>query len=395
MRFLIAPDSFKGSCTARQAAEAIARGLKWGLPTAEVQLCPIADGGEGTVEAFAMALGGERRTTQVPAPLADGPPVEAEWLWVPEQNLAVCEMAAAAGLPLVPSDRRDPTLTSSFGVGVMLREALEQLDEGGQVYLGLGGSATVDGGSGVLQGLGFRFLDADGQEISKPMAGGMLDRVASVQPPDDLEELLAGKRIGCLVDVENPLLGSKGAAVVFGPQKGATSQQVRQLEANLTHWSDVLQRAFPERAADIKTVSGGGAAGGISAGLNAALGAEILPGASTIFEAIGIDVRLDWADVVIVGEGQFDTTSLGGKGPGDLMKRAMRRGKHAVVIAGQVAFPAGELNQLGIRRAYNLIDRARSLDDAQTRTLELLEETAQLYALYEARQQPGRSGSPT
>ena len=265
MKVICAPDSFKESICARDAAEAMASGVRRAWRDAQIDLCPIGDGGEGTVDALVAAWRGRTRLLSVTGPL--GTPVDAQWGVSPDGQDAVIEMAAAAGLALVPTERRDPTKTTTFGVGQLIAEACAHGVR--QIIVGIGGSATTDGGCGMAQALGVRFHRADGTLIDQPITGQMLasiDRidVESRRPAPSAVQIVAA------CDVTNPLTGPNGAAHIYGPQKGATPRQVEQLDAGLKHLAAVIRR---DLGADIETTPGAGAVGGLGAGLIAFAGA--------------------------------------------------------------------------------------------------------------------------
>lgn len=326
MRVVVSPDSFKGTLDAAAAAEALAQGWSRVRPDDEVVIIPLADGGEGTLEALGAGLPAEcLRTAVVTGP--GGQPVEAGWLLRPD-GTAVVELARAAGLPQL--DPLDPLGATTFGVGELLRMAAAD-PATTRVLLGLGGSATTDGGSGALAALGARFLDADGFEL--PRGGGALSRVAAIDlsgvsaaPPDGLD---------CLVDVTNPLVGARGAAAVFGPQKGACAADVAALDAALAHFADVLGRVAPH-VLDRDT-PGAGAAGGTAYGLLSCWPGRMVPGSRAVAEAAGLAAALAAADVAITGEGRFDDQSVHGKVVGNVLEMAAASGTAVAVVAGAVA----------------------------------------------------------
>jgi glycerate kinase len=343
VRVVIAPDSFKGTLGAAHAADALAAGWRAERPDDVVLTLPLADGGEGTLEALAHDLpDGCWRSEPVTGP--DGRPVDAAWLLLPD-GTAVVEMARAAGLPLL--EEPDPLGATTRGLGQLLAAVVA--DPGvTRVMLTLGGSATTDGGTGALAALGARFLDPDGADLP-PGGGGLarLDRVdlTGLTPPP------AGG-VQCLVDVTAPLLGPLGAAGQFGPQKGASPQQVAELDAALARLAELLggNREAP----------GAGAAGGTAYGFAVCWGAEFVSGAAAVAAAAGLDDALDGAALVVTGEGQFDAQSLRGKVVGDLVDRAARAGVPVTVVAGRVD-AAGELP---VRRALSLTDLAGSVREA-------------------------------
>ena len=326
LRVVVAPDSFKGTLDAAAAAEALATGWSRARPDDEIITIPLADGGEGTLDALGAGLPSDcLRTSVVSGP--GGDPVEATWLLRPD-GTAVIELARAAGLPQL--DPLDPLGATTFGVGELLRIAAAHPTTT-RVLLALGGSATTDGGSGALTALGARLVDADGADL--PPGGGALLRLASV----DLRGMVAAPANGleCLVDVTNPLVGDRGAAAVFGPQKGATAPDVAVLDAALAHFADVLARVAPhpmERA-----TPGAGAAGGTAFGLLSCWPGRLVPGSRAVVEAAGLAEALATADVAITGEGRFDDQSVNGKVVGNLLDMAAESGTVVAVAAGAVA----------------------------------------------------------
>lgn len=314
MRVVIAPDSLKGTCTATHAARAIAEGWRSVRPDDDIILIPLADGGEGTLDALEAVEGTERRSTPVTGP--DDQPVTADWLLF-STGEAVIELAQAAGLPLM--NPLDPMNATTRGVGELIRAALEA--GATSITVALGGSATTDGGTGALAALGLHLFDD--AALPLPDGGGALRRLSWIDDHDLLGPPAEGVRL--LTDVTNPLLGPNGAAAVFGPQKGAASHQVDELEAGLNRLAEVL-------GAD-PSIPGMGAAGGTAYGLAALWGASVVPGASEVAGRSGLLEALEAADVVITGEGRFDSTSLAGKVVGNVLAEAMDK---TVVIAGSV-----------------------------------------------------------
>lgn len=318
---LVAPAAFKGTIGPRQAADALAEGVRRALPHAIVLTCPLSDGGDGLLEAV-LEPTAVRERVAVTGPL--GVPVQAVLGWI-DRETALFESASACGLALLGADQRSPLVTTSRGVGELLVEAV---DRGAKsVIIGLGGSASVDGGVGAARGLGWTFSDMAGAEL--PEGGAALSVLADWSPGWAMPV-----RIVALTDVRSPLVGREGAAAVFAPQKGATPEQVRQLAAGLDRlagiWAD---HGRPELA----TMSGGGAAGGLGAGLVFFANAELVPGAPWVLDRVGFDAALAKADLVITGEGAFDRTSRLGKATGEVLRRAQDAGKRAAIVAGQVA----------------------------------------------------------
>ncbi|WJN58035.1 glycerate kinase [Pseudomonas sp. SO81] len=353
MKLVIAPDSFKESLSAPEVAAAIARGWRQVFPNAEILLRPMADGGEGTVDAVLAAVGGERREQIVRGPL--GEPVTAPWGWLGD-GTAVLEMAAASGLHLVPSERRDATLTSSQGTGELIRAAL---DAGAQrIILGLGGSATNDGGAGLLQALGMRFLDAAGCEL--PPGGAALAQLARIDA-SGLDPRLAQVRIEIAADVDNPLCGPRGASRVFGPQKGASLQQVELLDAALSHYADVVAATLGE---DHRTLPGVGAAGGLGFAAKAFLRAGFRPGVELVAELSGLAEALHGADLLITGEGRLDAQSLHGKTPVGVARIARAAGVPVIALAGSLGEGYQALYEVGIDATFSLSSGPQSLEQA-------------------------------
>jgi len=338
MKVLIAPDSFKECLSAVEVAETMAAGVRAVVGDAEIDLCPMADGGEGTVSATLAATGGEIRTVEVSGPL--GEPVRASFgLLGPlatsddgprAGRTAVIEMAAASGLELVEPGRRNPTLTTTYGVGELIVAAIDA--GAAEVIVGIGGSATVDGGCGCAQALGARFTDAAGQPCVCGITGAGLPLVHHVDVSGRHPRIQA-VRLLVACDVTNPLTGPEGAAVVYGPQKGATPEMVDVLEAGLVHLAGVIRR---DLGLDVEHMPGAGAAGGLGAGLVAFAGARLLPGVEIVAQAVGLARRLEHADLCITGEGRFDHQSLSGKTAVGVARLASAATVPVVCIPGQV-----------------------------------------------------------
>lgn len=326
MRIVCAPDSFKESMTAVEAAAAMSRGIRGVLPTAEVTLLPMADGGEGTCRTMVAALGGELRVAPVHDAL--GRPITAEFGLVPQQGLAIVEVAAACGLEQLSPAERDPLTTSTAGVGELL---LAALDAGARrLVVGLGGSATNDAGTGMLTALGARFTDAAGSVLHP--GGGSLADLAAVDL-SGLDPRLAGCRIEVACDVDSPLLGPRGASAVFGPQKGAGPADVLALDAALTRWADVVE---PATGVAVRDHAGVGAAGGLGAAFLAATPATLVPGVDLVLSCVDFARRVRGADFVFTGEGSVDAQSRSGKVPWGVALAAAALGVPTVVFAGRV-----------------------------------------------------------
>ncbi|WKX73224.1 glycerate kinase [Streptomyces sp. XD-27] len=346
-RVLIAADKFKGSLTAVQVAEHVTAGLRRGASgTVAVEALPVADGGDGTVDA-AVAAGFERRAERVTGPL--GEPVTAAYAL--RAGTAVVEMAEASGLRHLPPGVFAPLSATTYGTGELLRAAL---DAGARtIVFGVGGSATTDGGAGMLSALGARFLTADGEPVAP--GGGPLRDLATADLTG-LDPRLADTEIILASDVDNPLTGPKGAPAVYGPQKGATEADVAALDAALAHYAQVLEAAVGPRAAGRAQAPGAGAAGGIGYGALVALGAAFRPGIDVMLDVLGFTPALERADLVITGEGSLDEQTLHGKAPAGVAAAARARGKRVVAVCGRLAIDDAALTAAGIERAYALLD---------------------------------------
>ena len=324
MRIIVAPNTFKGSLSATQAAKAIARGVREVFPDAEVIEVPVADGGEGTVEALVSAHHGTYEWVNVEGPLGD--PVLASYGLIDGGRTAVVELASASGYVLVPPAMRDPRKTSTYGFGQLLEAARKS--GATSVIAGIGSSATNDGGAGMAQALGYRFLDAQGREL--PRGGAALLRLERIDDSEvDPSWRSVQVRVAC--DVTNPLTGPQGASAVYGPQKGADPATVRLLDRALERLADVIERQFGKQVADLP---GAGAAGGTGAGLMAFLDAKLISGAALVLDASGFDRALAGAELVITGEGRVDGQTAYGKAPGEVGRRAQAAGVPAVLLAG-------------------------------------------------------------
>ncbi len=365
---VVAPDSFKGSVSAAEAAAAIARGVRAAIPAAEVVVLPLADGGEGTLDAILASGGVEPRTVEVVDAL--GRPRLARFGLSADGTRAVIEAAEGNGLPHVVDVPLQPLRADSTGVGLLARDAL---DAGAQeLLLCIGGSASSDGGTGLLRALGARLLDAHGAETA-PGAQGLAD-IRSI----DLEGLHpatihATWRVA--VDVDNPLTGPRGAGAVFGPQKGATAADIAVIDAGLAHLASVLADLTGADAAELAARPGMGAAGGLPLALTAPLGAQLVSGSALVAEAVGLPAALARADLVITGEGRLDEQSLGGKVV-DAVRRNVPPGTPLVVLAGEVALDAARCRAAGITAALSIAPGPRTLAELVAQTPALLEELA-------------------
>lgn len=364
LRILVAPDKFKGSLTAVEAARSIARGLSRRHPAAEIVELPVADGGDGTVDA-AVAAGYARRRATVSGPT--GEPVEAEFAVLGDR--AVIEMAEASGLRRLPGGRPAPLIASTYGTGQLVAAAL---DAGARhIVLGVGGSASTDGGAGMAQALGARLLGAAGVDL--PPGGAVLADLTRIDVTG-LDPRLADAEVVVAIDVDNPLVGPRGAAAVFGPQKGATERDVAVLDAALTRYAEVVARDLGLAVAD---VPGAGAAGGTGAGALAFLGARTTSGIGLVLEVIGFATALVGADLVVTGEGSLDVQSLSGKAPVGVALAAAAAGVPVIALVGRLEVGPEQLRAVGIARAYALLDRAADVAEAQRDAAPLLADLAE------------------
>ncbi len=373
MKILIAPDKFKDALDAREVAAALAAGARATQPQAEIVCCPLGDGGEGTGRLLAEALGAEPYTAEVLDPLARTR--TAQW-WLDRERVAgIVEMAEASGLWLLAPDERDASRTTSYGTGQLMRGAIEAGCR--RLTLCVGGSATVDGGAGCLQGLGWKLLDSKRRVIDQPASGGTLTSIARVEPPDES----AAVDVEILCDVTNPLLGPDGAAAVFGPQKGATPAQVRQLEVALQHWADVLAD-FTLR--DVSEMPGGGAAGGLPAGLAATVEARLRPGFEEVADRFQLREKISACDLVLTGEGRLDEQTSGGKVVGGVARLGGQLGKPVVAFVGAARLPGGgDVSQLaehlGLREIVVVTPAGTTLNEALAQTGENLKRAVARY----------------
>jgi glycerate kinase len=367
MRVVIAPDSFKGSLTAKAAAEAMARGVRAVFPQAETRLVPIADGGEGTVEALVSATDGTLRESVVTGPL--GVPVSARWGVLGDGATAVVEIAAASGLSLVPPGLRDPRAATTRGTGELMRAAL---DAGlHRLVVGIGGSATNDGGVGMARALGIRFLDAGGGEL--PEGGSALARLERIDLSGS-DPRLAGVEILVACDVDNPLTGPRGASAVYGPQKGATPDVVAELDQALARFARVGAIATGRDVADIP---GAGAAGGLGAGLLLFTQAHLRPGVEIVLEATGFDALVQGAALVITGEGRTDFQTAMGKAPVGVAAVARRHGVPVICLSGGLGEGAGDVLARGIDAVAGMVPGPMPLEQAMEQAAALLEVAAE------------------
>lgn len=366
MKIVIAPDSFKGSCSTIGAAQNIEDGFRRIFPDVQAVKIPIADGGEGTVDAMVLGAGGKVHTCTVTGPM--GQPVEARY-GILDDGTAVVELAAASGLPLVPDGQRDPTLATTYGTGEVIMEALKAGCR--RVIIGLGGSATNDGGVGLAQALGVSFRDAEGKEL--PFGGGALSRLHTIDI-SNIHPLVKETEFIIASDVDSPLCGPHGASHVFGPQKGADPATVQLLDSALLHYAHVLKDQLGQ---DILELPGAGAAGGTTASLVALFGAVIRPGIQVVLDAAHFDQHVQDADLVITGEGRIDGQSIHGKVPVGVGQRAHQFGVPVLAIVGDIGPGAEACYDYGVDAILSTVNKAMPLKEAMERSSELMIEAAE------------------
>ena len=374
-RYLCAPDSFKESLTAMEAARAMAQGIENADHDAEVRCLPMADGGEGTARALVDATGGSMRAVPVHDPL--GRPVEGHFGLLADGTTAVVETAEASGLALLEAKERNPLIASSYGTGELMLAAVRSGAK--RIIVGLGGSATNDAGAGLLQALGVRLLDGNGNDLKH--GGAALADLATIDI-STMAPALKNVAITAACDVTNPLTGPTGASAVFGPQKGASKDDVATLDASLAHFAQVIDSQL---GVAVNDVPGAGAAGGIGAVLKGFLNAEFRPGIAIVIEQSGLDAAAQWADVVFTGEGSIDFQTKFGKTPAGVAETAKRHGKPVIAVAGHIGTGIDELHEVGIDAVFGIAPGAASLSELLadaaanvTRTTEQIVRTLQL-----------------
>jgi glycerate kinase len=377
VRILIAPDKFKGTLSAREVSEAITAGLRDALPDAKIGILPLADGGEGTAEVISQALSGSWLSCKTQDPL--GREIDARYAWVDDQQLAIMEMSEAAGMRRLQSDELNPEITGTFGVGKMILDAAKCGAQ--EIIIGLGGSATNDGGVGMARALGFRFLNKSELEIQIPVDLVALERIlpspqSSLLGRGSREAAGDGKsfpNIIAAVDVRNPLLGENGATRVFGPQKGAT--QLEKLEAALTRLADIVAKQF---GIDYRNEPGAGAAGGLGFGLVSFCGATIRPGFDVVAESVGLEAKIRNVDLVITGEGSLDRQTLEGKTPAGVARLARKYGKRVFAFVGRATEDRQVLQLFdGVYQNQRL---GMSMDENVKHAAEILRDNARQFA---------------
>ncbi len=369
MKIVLAPDSFKGSMTAAEAAGAMERGVKTVLPAVETVKIPMADGGEGTVDALVASTNGRYVTTTARDPL--GKSIQGKYGILGDGRTAVIEMAAVSGLPLVPPALRNPLHTTTFGTGELIRDALESGCR--QFIIGIGGSATNDMGTGMAQALGIRFFRADGSEITEFMRGGLLSAVAKI----DLSGLHPGIRESHLTvacDVDNPLLGPRGCAHIYSPQKGATLEIVEQLENAMAQFIDIAEKATARK---VRQVPGAGAAGGLGAGLMAFTGAELRPGIELVLKASHFEERIRDANLILSGEGKLDRQTSFGKTIAGIAAAAREYDIPVIAFAGKIEQDPA-LTAMGLNSCFTICSGPVSLEQAMAEGPALLQNSVEM-----------------
>ena len=366
MKIVIAPQGFKGNLTALEVARAIEEGVKRIVPDAETVLKPMADGGEGTVQALVDATGGKMMSTEVTGPLKER--LNAHWGILSDNATAVIEMASASGLPLVPAEKRNPLITTTYGTGELICAALDHGCR--KLIIGIGGSATNDGGAGMAQALGVRLLDADDKEL--PFGGAALARLERIDL-SGMDPRLADFEVTLASDVNNPLCGPRGASAIYGPQKGATPEMVKQLDAALSHYADVIKKALD---IDLREVPGAGAAGGLGLGLMVFLKAKMVPGIDVVIRATNLVADLKGAEVVFTAEGRIDCQSAMGKVPTGVALAAKKFGATVIALAGEVADDCHVVFDQGIDAVLSIAPGPITLEQSMAEAEKLLANAA-------------------
>jgi len=362
MKILICPDSFKESLSAIEVCDCIERGLKKANSKFKIEKIPLADGGEGTVKALVLATGGRSLKCRVKDPL--GRKIWAGYGILGDEKTAIIEMAAASGLALVPLKKRNPLLTTTYGTGEIIANALNRGCR--RIIIGIGGSATVDGGCGMAQALGAKLLDGKGRKIG--FGGGEIGKVEKIDLKF-MDKRIRGTEFIIASDVRNPLLGPKGAARVYGPQKGATSKMVEKLERGLSHLAKVIRK---ELSISVENLPGAGAAGGLGAGLYAFLGAKMESGVELVMRIARLEKRIRKADLVITGEGRLDRQTLYGKTVMGVIKMAKKYKVPVICIAGSIMPEAKDLYRLGVKGMVSITTMPMSLQQAMEKSRSLL-----------------------
>jgi glycerate kinase len=368
MKIVVAPQAFKGSLSGPDTAKAIAQGIFRVAPLAQVVLIPVADGGDGTIDALVGSSGGQLFQSQVTGPV--NKPVKASWGVMGDGFTAVIEMAKASGLALVQPHQRDPRVTTTYGTGQLIAKALDRGYR--RIIVGLGGSATNDGGAGMAQALGARFMDCQGNELTFGCAA--LAQLASIDA-HNIHPALQESDVLAATDVTNPLCGPTGASAIYSPQKGASPRMVEELDKALETYAQVIQKCL---GPDLANVEGAGAAGGLGAGMMAFTGAVLRPGIQVVCEALDFDRNLTGADLVITGEGQVDASTAYNKAPVGVARQAKTKGIPVVLLAGSLGPGYQAVYEYGIDAVVSISDRPMSLGESLARTSDLLADRAEM-----------------
>lgn len=360
MKILLAPDSFKGSLSSKNVCNALKEGIKKVIDVDVIE-APIADGGEGTVESFINLKGGKIINAYVTGPV--GEKIKA-FYGILNDGTAVIEIAAAAGLYLIPESLRNPLKTTTYGVGELIKLALDQGCR--KFIIGIGGSGTNDGGAGMAQALGIKFIDNYGKDID--FGGGNLDKIAKIDI-SGIDNRLYESEFIIASDVDNPLFGKNGASYIFGKQKGATDEMIKILDDNLKHYAKVIKNTFGK---DISDVSGAGAAGGLGFGLMAILNAKIRSGIEIIIDAANLEDKIKYSDIVITGEGNTDYQIVFGKALSGVAKLAQKYGKPVIVLSGGLGEGYKQLYNIGFTAFFSIVDKPMTLDESMKDTYRLI-----------------------
>lgn len=367
MKIIIAPDSFKESMTAKEACEAIEKGMKIALPNAEFIKVPMADGGEGTTQSLVDATEGKMYFVETTGPL--GEKVKSKFGILGNGEIAVLEMASTSGLELVPREKRNPMITTTYGTGELIKKAM---DMGAKtILIGIGGSATNDGGAGMIQALGGKLLDENGKQIS--FGGGELSKIKKIDL-SELDSRIKNIKFIAACDVQNPLTGKTGAVNVFGRQKGATEEMVKILDNNLKHYAELIRK---DVKVDVENIPGAGAAGGLGAGLMAFLNAELRKGIDIVVEYSKLEEKIKGADFVITGEGSIDSQTRFGKTPYGVVSVAKKHGVPNITLAGNVSKDIEILYDYGFDAIFSIMQGVDNLDNALKNGKVNLEKTAE------------------
>jgi glycerate kinase len=365
MKIVVAPDSFKGSLTAIEVSDAIEQGIREVFPEAEIIKIPMADGGDGTVQCLVNATGGEILKEKVTGPL--GGEVLASYGILGDKKTAVIEMAEASGLTLVPENQRNPLITTTYGTGQLIKAALDQGCR--KMIIGIGGSATNDGGAGMLQALGVKLLNQEGKEVG--FGGVELKKIFRIDTKY-LDNRLSETKVLIASDVSNPLCGPKGAARVYGPQKGATPEMIEELDKSLSYFAELTKRDLNK---DVKDIPGAGAAGGLGASLMAFLDAELRPGIEIMIEAVKLEQAIKDADLVITGEGKIDSQTIYGKAPIGVAKIAKKYNIPVIAVAAIIGEDADIVYQYGINTLIKISEPPMSLAEPKSKKVWLIKKS--------------------